>query len=144
MKSGKTCFGGTWVQGEDRVIMLYPVASGHFAKADTGGQTCQEQMMATVISLANTHTHICINTHPCIWHVPQEGGDAREGRSSTEIIRFWIHTLWALTPHSPPVGFLPVIVPCSSAKEIHRMMSLSLCDRFTTTLLEGARAGTRS
>lgn len=91
------------------------------------------------MALANTHTcstHTCINTHhPCNWHVPQEGRNARERGSSRELIRAWIHTLRALTPHSPPACFLPVIVPCSSARETHTTRwppnSNSLYDKFT-------------
>lgn len=159
----KLLFGGTRVHGEQRVIMLHPVAPGCFTKPDTGGQACQANRESErgrvggstgtnggdsdIMVLANTHTythtHTCINTHhPCNWHVPQEGRNARERGSSRELIRAWIHTLRALTPHSPPACFLPVIVPCSSARETHTTRwppnSCSLYDKFTSVVLEGA------
>lgn len=96
-----------------------------------------------VLANTHTHTHTCINTrHPCNWHVPQEGKNARQRGSSRELIRAWIHTLRALTPHSPPACFLPVIVPRSSARETHTTRwppnSCSLYDKFTSVVLEGA------
>lgn len=64
--------------------------------------------------LANTqytHTHIHTHTIHVTGMCPRKAGMPGREESSTELIRAWIHTLWALTPHSPPVGFLPVIVP---------------------------------
>lgn len=107
IQSKKARVWGTRVHGEQRVIMLHPVASGCFTKPDTGGQgggrkgggwwvskgTNGGDSDIMVLANTHTHTHACINTHhPCNWHVPQEGRNARRRGSSRELIRAWIHT----------------------------------------------------
>lgn len=69
IQSKKALVWGTRVHGEQRVIMLHPVASGCFTKPDTGGQVCQangregEGCTGTndgdsdITVLANTHTY---------------------------------------------------------------------------------------
>jgi len=104
-----------------------------------GGDTRTNGGDSDITAFANTHTHT--HTTPCNWHVPREGRDARERGSSTELIRAWMHTLRALTPHSPPARFLPVIVPLQFSQgnthtHTHTRWppnSCSVCDKFTSS-----------
>lgn len=48
------------------------------------------------------------HTIPVTGMCPRKAGI--EGVEEAELIRAEVHTLWVLTPHSPPAGFLPVIV----------------------------------
>lgn len=75
IQSMKTLVWGTRVHAEQRVIMLHPLASGCFAKPDTGGQACQARVgeMSTgtnggdilwCLQIHNTHTvHTYTHTH---------------------------------------------------------------------------------
>lgn len=98
-----------------------------------------------IMVLANTHTytHTCINTHhPCNWHVPQEGRNARQRGSSRELIRAWIHTQGS---HTSLTSSLLPSCHCSlqfSQGDTHTTRwppnNCSLYDKFTSVVLEGA------
>lgn len=109
--------GGQEFTANRRVITLHPVASVCLTKPDTGGQACQEQTAVTVISgnlQIHKHTHTLEQeTHSIrvTGMCPRKAGMPAKKEEAAELIRAWIHTRRALTPHSPPACFLPVIVP---------------------------------
>lgn len=68
-------------------------------------------MLATVILMvAASRAHVRTDAHtiPVTGMCPRKAGI--EGVEEAELIRAEVHTLWVLTPHSPPADFLPVIV----------------------------------
>lgn len=74
-------------------------------EASPGTNACNSDI---VVAASRAHVRTDAHTIPVTGMCPRKAGI--EGVEEAELIRAEVHTLWVLTPHSPPAGFLPVIV----------------------------------